>query len=146
LEIGRHSLVLPMKPKKAFLSIKYHKDNGNRAIIESICEALSAVGFNTSVVVRDIEDWGEINLSSQELMKRSFNLIDKCQVVFVECSQKGMGVGIEAGYAFARGKPIVVLAKKGTELSNTLSGIANEVFYYSHPSELSVLIESLLFL
>lgn len=139
--IGKHKLSLTMSDKKAFLSIKYYQDNINRQLIEDICEALAKAGLIVSVVVRDIEHWGETNLPAQELMKQSFDLIDMSKIIFVESSEKGMGIGIEAGYAFATGKFIIVIAQEGIEISNSLRGIADTILYYKHPEDLTTLLK-----
>ena len=56
-------------------------------------------------------------------MKRAFLEIKRAAFVLIECSEKGVGIGIEAGYAYANGIPIVVIYRSGADLSNTLSGI-----------------------
>ena len=123
-----------MKP--AFLAIKYLPDMGNRSLIEALTAVLRQAGWQALVIVRDIEDWGEKSFSPQELMTHSKQAILKSEVVFVEASQKGVGVGIEAGMAYALGIPVVVLAKTGTKVSPGLLGIAQEVLYYSQVSDL----------
>ena len=109
---------------------------GNRSLIEALTAVLRQAGFQALVIVRDIEDWGEKSFSPQELMTHSKQAILKSEVVFVEASQKGVGVGIEAGMAYALVIPVVVLAKTGTKVSPGLLGIAQEVLYYSQVSDL----------
>jgi nucleoside 2-deoxyribosyltransferase len=116
---------------KAFISIKYHPDNRNRDHIEQIASALEANGFQTVCVVRDVEQWGHIHLSPQELMARTFDEIDTSDVVVIDLTEKGVGLGIEAGYAYARGVPVVTIARKGSDISATLRGISRQVFWYA---------------
>jgi nucleoside 2-deoxyribosyltransferase len=116
---------------KAFISIKYHPDNRNRDHIEQIASALEANGFQTVCVVRDVEQWGHIHLSTQELMARTFDEIDSSDVVVIDLTEKGVGLGIEAGYAYARGVPVVTIARKGSDISATLRGISRQVFWYA---------------
>ena len=123
-----------MKP--AFLAIKYLPDMGNRSLIEALTAVLQQASWQALVIVRDVEDWGAKSFSPQELMAQSELAIRKSQAVFVEASQKGVGVGIEAGMAHALGIPVVVLAKTGTKVSPGLLGIAQEVLYYSQVSDL----------
>ena len=122
---------------KFYLAIKYHPNNQNKEFIETLCSILADLGFHSTVVARDIEKWGTRKLGPQELMEYTFHAIDKCDVVLVEFSEKGVGLGIEAGYAFAKGKPIIVIAKTGSEISTTLRGIASEVIFYNHLDELT---------
>lgn len=56
----------------------------------------------------------------------------------LEMSEKGVGLGIEAGYAVATNKPLIVLIRHDLELSNTLQGIADAVITYSHPTDIKI--------
>jgi nucleoside 2-deoxyribosyltransferase len=63
-------------------------------------------------------------------MDVSFREIDRSDLVVLEMSEKGVGLGIEAGYAHARDIPIIVLIKAGREVSTTLAGIAAHIIAY----------------
>ena len=115
---------------KAYISIKYREDNGNRDCIEKISSALEQNGFETVCITRDIEKWGQIELSPPELMQRTFTEIDSSHLIVVDLTEKGVGLGIEAGYAYAKGIPIAVIAKKGSDISATLQGISQKLFLY----------------
>ncbi len=128
---------------KAYLAIKYHADNANRPRIEGISAALEACGFETVCIARDVERWGQVELGPADLMTRSFAELDTCDVVVVDVSEKGVGVGIEAGYAYARRIPIFTIAAhrseslwEGADVPTTLRGISREVFEYRQLGEL----------
>lgn len=122
---------------KVFISIKFHEDNRNRELINSISSILEKKGLETICIIRDVEKWGQNKFGTpEELMKKTFDEIDSSDLVIVELSEKGVGLGIEAGYAFAKGKPIVTIAKTGTDISSTLQGISQEVFFYRQYHEL----------
>ena len=121
---------------KAFLSIKYHPDSSNRARIEGLTQALLRAGIESVCIARDVEHWGHVPHAPDELMRRTFIEMDACQLVVVDLAEKGVGVGIEAGYAHARGIPIIVIAPAGSDISATLSGIARSVFFYTDFGEL----------
>ena len=123
---------------RAYFGIKYYEDNRNRDEIDSITAALQDDGIETVCVARDVEKWGDVTLPSQELMCITFEKIDKSDFVVLEMSEKGVGLGIEAGYAIAKGKPLIVLTKKKQELSNTMQGVANVVIQYSQPEEINI--------
>jgi 2'-deoxynucleoside 5'-phosphate N-hydrolase len=123
---------------KAYFGIKFYEDNRNRHEIDSICSMIHDEGIQTTCIARDIEEWGEVHLSSQELMRITFEEIDKSDFVVLEMSEKGVGLGIEAGYTVARNKPLIVLIKYGLELSNTMQGIADTVITYNHPEEIKI--------
>ena len=116
---------------KVFISIKYHADENNRERIEAIASALEKCGSHTICVVRDIEEWGGRHFEPAELMRRTFAEIDSSDLVVVDLTEKGVGVGIEAGYAHAKQIPIVVVAKKNAVISETLSGISRRTFAYA---------------
>ena len=122
---------------KAYLAIKYHPDNANRPCIEGISAALEPCGFETVCIARDVERWGQVQLDPVELMDRSFAEMDGCDVVVVDLSEKGVGVGIEAGYAYARRIPILTIAAQGADISTTLQGISRGIFRYSWFGELA---------
>ena len=115
---------------KAYLAIKYHPDNANRPRIEGISAVLKSCGFETVCLARDVECWGQVQLDPAELMTRSFAELDDCDVAVVDLSEKGVGVGIEAGYAYARQIPILTIAAHGADVPTTLRGISREVFQY----------------
>jgi nucleoside 2-deoxyribosyltransferase len=121
-----------------FLSIKYYEDRRNRDLVEQITQALRP--HTVICVARDVEKWGKEKFDSQELMQKTFAEIDSSDIVIVELSEKGVGVGIEAGYARAKGKPIITVARRGSDVSETLKGISHEVFFYQDTSELNTLI------
>ena len=77
-----------------------------------------------------MEQWGALAFTPQALMQRTFDEIEACDLLLVEFSEKGVGLGIEAGYAAARGRPVVVLAPEGVEISTTLQGISRRVIRY----------------
>jgi 2'-deoxynucleoside 5'-phosphate N-hydrolase len=63
-------------------------------------------------------------------------LIRSSDVLLLEFSEKGVGLGIEAGFAHASGKRIVVIAKTGSEISDTLAGISSEIHFYDAETDL----------
>ncbi len=115
---------------KAAIAIKYHPDNSNRPRIELIAQALARSGIESFCVARDLERWGEVHFPPEELMQRAFAAIDACDLLVVDLSEKGVGVGIEAGYARARGIPIITIAQAGADISDTLRGVSQAVFWY----------------
>ncbi len=115
---------------RAYFAIKYHEDQQNREVIEQISDRLAAHGVETVCIARDVEKWGAVELDPEALMTTSFAEIDACDLVIIELSEKGVGLGIEAGYAYARQLPIITLARRGADISTTLRGISTLVFRY----------------
>lgn len=121
---------------KAYLGIKFHEDNSNRLLIESISAALESCGYECICVTRDVEQWGAKHFSPEVLMARTFEIIDSCDIAIIELSEKGVGLGIEAGYAFAQNKPLYTIAQTGSDISTTIDGISTEVFLYQGMDDL----------
>lgn len=121
---------------KAYIAIKYHPNNKNRPTIEQISNALEQSGFDTVCVTRDLEKWGQVHFMPEELMQKSFEEIDASDIVVIELTEKGVGIGIEAGYAWAKRIPIVTIAKKGADISTTLQGISQRLLWYDGIDEL----------
>ena len=122
---------------KAFISIKYREDNSNKDCIENISTALEQNGFETVCIARDIEKWGQLELSLQELMQRIFAEVDSSHLIVVDLTEKGAGLSIESGYAYAKQIPIAVIARKGSDISTTLQGISQKLFLYEKFEDLT---------
>jgi 2'-deoxynucleoside 5'-phosphate N-hydrolase len=121
---------------KIFLSIKHYADNRNKQLIEDISSLLTSKGFETINICRDIEKWGKLDLSPQKLMFETFRALDRCDIVLIELSVKGVGLGIEAGYAFARNKPIITIANREANISKSLEGISTAKFTFGSLDDL----------
>lgn len=122
---------------RAYLAVKYHPDNQNREHIQSISAALEKAGLETVCITRDVEQWGQVHFTPAELMQRSFAELDASDLIVVELTEKGVGVGIEAGYAYAKGILIITIARKGADVSITLQGISQQVFWYNDFDDLA---------
>ncbi len=116
---------------QAYLAIKYHADQRNRPAIEAISRILAQHDVETVCIVRDLERWGERTFPPRELMLHSFAALEASDLLLLDLTEKGVGVGIEAGYAHARGIPIVTIAQEGADISDTLRGISWDVVLYA---------------
>ncbi len=124
-----------------YLGIKYHADHRNRPLIEAVSQGMASRGHRIYCVARDLEGWGAHMLTPSELMEHTFEAIRASDVVVIELSEKGVGLGIEAGYAYACGKPIFTLARYGSDISSTLRGLSKSVHFYSTSDELCSALE-----
>ncbi len=122
---------------KVYLAAKFYEDHRNKFLTEKVTSALERNGLCVKSMV-NCEGRRNNFLNSCELMKKTFEMIEECDLVIIEFSEKGVGLGIEAGYAYAIQKPIIVIAKKGLEISNTLLGIAVRVSYYERIGDLEL--------
>lgn len=125
---------------KAYISIKYHEDYSNKTIVDKISSILEKNGYETICIVRDIGMKEQNKYNPYELMKLTFEKIDICDLVIIDLTEKGVGLGIEAGYAYAKEIPIITIAKSGSDISETIKGISKEVFYYNNIEDLKILL------
>ncbi|MFB5266490.1 nucleoside 2-deoxyribosyltransferase [Paenibacillus enshidis] len=129
------NMLQPQKERAPFLNIyigiKYKEDMSNQADIERMSAFLEAAGARTYCTVRDMEAWGRNHVPPALLMEESLKQIDRCDLVLIELSEKGVGLGIEAGYAHARKKPVIIIAKLGSDISLTVWGVANRIIIYA---------------
>lgn len=86
--------------------------------------------MNPVCVAAETGQGGALQSDPYELMRQTFLELRDSKLVIVDLTEKGVGVGIEAGYAKARGIPIVTIAAAGSEISETLAGISDKVFIY----------------
>jgi len=75
-------------------------------------------------------------VDDKKLMEEALAEIDKSDMLLAEASDKSVGVGLEAGYAKAKGKKIVYLYKKGTEKQQTISGISDLLIEYESAEDI----------
>lgn len=123
---------------RIYLGIKYYRDNKNRELIERLTRHLESQGHVVFCVARDLEDWGHKSLEPTLLMKKTFEFIDSTDLVLIELTEKGVGLGIEAGYAFSRGIPVITVAENGADISTTLAGISKSVIKYENIDQIEL--------
>ena len=89
---------------------------------------LEKQGWETFCVVRDLQHGVNTAFGPPELMQLSLAAIDNSHLVVVELSEKGVGVGvgIEAGYAYARQNPWSSRWRGGGPIFRTHSGVSRQ--------------------
>ncbi|MFC0513728.1 nucleoside 2-deoxyribosyltransferase [Mucilaginibacter angelicae] len=70
------------------------------------------------------------------MMQQAMKDIDQCAMLIAETSDKAIGIGIEAGYAKAKGKPVIYMRRNTAEHSTTMSGISDFQIIYSDVNDL----------
>lgn len=125
--------------KKAFMSLKFHDGAEDKKKIDDITRALLAAGIENIVMARDVEKYGEASLpeGAKLMVDYAFPAMKQCDLLIVEFSEKGVGLGVGAGYAYAIGLPIYIIAKTGSDISLTMSNLAQKVIFYDDPQELT---------
>ena len=109
--------------------------------IESIRKCLSVYSVDLEVFVDKYDFTTE---QEQEMMDLAFDEIEKCNIMLVEVSKKAIGVGVEAGYAKARAKPIIYLRRKDTSYSTTIGGTSDYKIEYNNEHHLESELEKII--
>lgn len=108
--------------------------------IETLKTCLSKYGMELLVFV------DKYNFSpgqEKEMMSTTFKEIDRSEFLIAELSRKAIGVGIEVGYAYAKGKPVIYIKRKGSKHSTTVDGCSNFIIEYENEFHLSEEIDKL---
>lgn len=117
----------------AYLSTKYEGED-NEEVVASLCNAASRAGFSVTCTNRDFDDFGRDERDPDERLAFMFDAIEHADVVVLDVTEKGMGLGVEAGYAAALGKPVYAIANEDAELSPTIEVLAERVIRFdSYP-------------
>jgi nucleoside 2-deoxyribosyltransferase len=125
------------------LGIKYHSDHSNKGRIDKLSSIIEKLGYSVTCIARDIERYGQVSLSPCVLMKKTFQIMDESDLAIIDMSEKGVGLGIEAGYAYSKGLPLITIAHC-TEISTTILGISRNHFVYKNDDELELFLQSIL--
>jgi len=98
--------------------------------IDKLCSIVRSAGFSDFSFIRDIEGYKKIFSDPKELMSRAAQEIKKSDALLIDMTNKSTGRAIEAGLAYALGKKIIVIMKRGTAIKDTTRGIADTIVEY----------------
>jgi nucleoside 2-deoxyribosyltransferase len=121
---------------RAFLSIKFWGDDRNKEHVERVINAIEGTGLDVFCFRRDAEEWGKIRFKPDDMMKVTFTEIESSQVLIADVADWPIGVGVEAGYAFAKGIPVICICEDGKSMANTVAGLANGIIKYKSYDDL----------
>ena len=118
---------------KAYISVSLSKRKLVDKEITAIMDTLDEFKISSFVFV----DNYKFDLTEErQMMKQAMAEIDNCDILIAETSDKGIGIGIEVGYAKAKDKTVIYLRQKGTEHSTTVSGISDFQIVYLDTNDL----------
>jgi nucleoside 2-deoxyribosyltransferase len=119
--------------RTAYIAISYSKRKELAKELAAIKEALLSSGVSPFVFVEQFQ----FNASQEkEMMQEAMRQLDAANLLIAETSDKAIGIGIEAGYAKAKGKPVIYLRNKKADHSTTLSGISDQQIVYENNIDL----------
>ncbi len=130
-----------------YLAYKFTDTNKDllRETLENISRNLESLGHTTFCFFRDIQEWGNVITSRAEIMPIAMENLDKCDILLmlVSSDEKSTGMGIEAGYAKARNKKILLIKKSFVEVAY-LESISDNVIVYEEELPSVQVLENLL--
>lgn len=124
---------------KAFIALKFYEGDESKKLVDDITNALLPLNINTFVAVRDIEKYGEVKgLDMAHFMpKYTFPEMETSDLMIIEYSEAGAGLGMCADHAFCHGVPLYLIAKKGSKISTTVNSVAEKVIFYDEVSDIT---------
>lgn len=120
---------------KAFISVSFK----NRKLLSSEIDTIIKVLTENSIDALVFVDTYRFQISQQkEMMLKAFEEIGNSDILIAETSEKGIGIGVEVGYAKGKGKTVIYLRQKDTEHSTTVAGSSDFQIIYSDSNDLRV--------
>jgi len=100
-------------------------------------EALGRAGISAYCNLHDQKEYQAQGLSNREIMEKAFAKIDESDGLFVliASSDKSEGQLMEVGYAFAKGKPIIVAVQN--EAKTYVNELADQTISWHDLQDLS---------
>ena len=123
----------------AFMSLKFHDGEEDKIKIDKLTEALLKAGIKNTVMARDVEKYGDATLPKGKklMIDYAFPAMKASDMIIIEFSEKGVGLGIGAGYCYANNVPIYVIAKTGSDISLTMENLATKVIFYNDYNDIT---------
>ncbi len=125
-----------MKTKPRIFITADYQEGKNKQEIEHLCDLVKSAGFEDFCFIRDVEHYQKIFDNPVELMKRAKEEIERSDYLLIDMTDKPTGRAIEAGMAYALGKKVIVIMKKGTQIKDTTRGISTTVIEYDKIDEI----------
>jgi len=127
-----------------YISMSYSKRKQLERVLSTIKTVLQENDYTPFVFV---EVYHFSPTDEVRMMQQALADIDRCDLLLAETSDKGIGIGIEAGYAKGKNKPVIYMRSYLAEHSTTVAGISDfQVIYESTDDlkqKLSVLLQRL---
>jgi 2'-deoxynucleoside 5'-phosphate N-hydrolase len=120
---------------RAYIAVSYSKRKLVNKEITLIIETLNTFDISAFVFV----DNYKFNISQEkQMMLQAMQDIENCEILIAETSEKGIGIGIEVGYAKAKGKIVIYVRHQNAEHSTTVSGISDFQIIYSNHQDMQI--------
>ena len=127
---------------KVFITSSF-KEGKNKKEIEQLCSVVKNASFEDFSFIRDVENYKKMFSDPKELMDRAREEIKKCDVLLFDATNKSTGRAVEVGIAYSNKKKIIVIMKEGTQIKDTLKGVADSIITYEKIEEIQKELKSL---
>jgi len=112
---------------KAYIAIPYQGRNEIREELDTITSILNQCGVSPFVFADQYSFKAE---EEKQMMQQAMEAINQSDWLIAFASEKAIGIGIEAGFAKGKGKPVIYIRHIEAEHSTTLSGISDHQIIY----------------
>lgn len=126
---------------QAYISISFSKKNELEKEVQAIKNALGKFGISGFVFVDEYQFSAK---EEKEMMQKAMEDVEKSAILIAEVSEKGIGIGIEVGYAKAKNIPVIYVRNSSSEHSTTVSGIADFKIIYENVIDLEEKLEKII--
>lgn len=118
---------------KAYISISYSK----RKFLQESLTVITSVLQEHSIEPIIFTDLYKFEAAEERIMmQQAFTVIDDCDFLVAETSDKAIGIGVEAGYAKAKNKPVIYIRQQEADHSTTVSGTSDFQIIYTDAKDL----------
>ncbi len=112
-----------------------------RAHTEQLISELENLGLRVRCPARDIEDWGAVGFGPAEANRKLLELVADADALLIDLVDN-YGVGVPAGYAAAKGIPVLVAISEGNRIPRPFRGVATTEIYYNSPAEVATRVKA----
>lgn len=110
----------------------------NKNEVEALCKAVHEAGLVDFNFARDVERYKHLFHDPQERWERANDEITACNALLIDVSDYPSGGRlVEAGIAYARRMPIIVVKRRGVDYKALFDGIASVVIEYDSYKDLT---------
>ena len=126
---------------QAYISISFSKRKELEKEVQVLKNALETFGISGFVFVDEYQFSAN---EETEMMQKAMEDVEKSAILIAEASEKGIGIGIEVGYAKAKNIPVIYVRNSSSEHSTTVSGIADFKIIYENEIDLEEKLEKII--
>ena len=118
---------------KAYIAVSYSKRNLYEPVLLAIAGVLGNAGINAFVFA---DEYTFTEQQESTMMLQVMKDTDDCDLLIAETSDKAIGIGVEAGYAKAKNKPVIYLRQQNAAHAATVAGISDFQVIYNGTDDL----------